>query len=581
MQVVTNPRVPRARALVGLLALFLLVLCCGCSMGADDGKLHDGYYREIVMSANGEFLPKGKLSESEAKKAGLVYKVEMDQDKKDQVKKITAEYQGTSTRTAVWKTTEGLWQGTFASVAITPQDNGYVQYTFFDAGGEKCKGYFDAYSIRFKKDDKTNTVKAAYLYNKDGENKIGEDKKTGISQLLFSYDKENHLNKIGMANQDGNTVKATSLKGGNATALQIDYDKEKKDRITAISWVNDGGNLVKGPQWAKETFTYDEKGRLTEKAYFGTDDNPVEVKYSTELLKVIYSVKDPNELLKGLMAVKACCVEGGAVTRYTYDKDATLPSTIGFFGKSDQSYGMSDSAISELDLTYDAAGNVTKFSTRGADGNAKAFSDSIDTVALAYDERGSIAKTQYYHGDNATSLQTGLFKGRSVAEIDYTFDDHGWVASESYFDASGAPTDVKIYGALAYQKMTFTRKDDGSVDKVVRYAQDGTEIAGDALSVVYGKYKLVNAKQEPMKWMTLELSPNKMTVLLDADKVAEYERRTHQKYRSESKTLTIQANLNQITGKGTLTLGNETCDYDAASGTFTEPGGDRWKKIDS
>ena len=61
-----------------------------------DDELHDGYYREIAMTANGEFIPKGKLSDSEVQKAGLVYKVEMDKEKKDQVKKIT-------TRSRAWQ----------------------------------------------------------------------------------------------------------------------------------------------------------------------------------------------------------------------------------------------------------------------------------------------------------------------------------------------------------------------------------------------------------------------------------------------------------------------------------------------
>ena len=567
------------RVLVGVVSLFLLLLCVGCSMGADDGKLHDGYYREIAMTANGEFIPKGKLSDSEVQKAGLVYKVEMDKEKKDQVKKITTEYQGKSTRTAVWKTTEGLWQGRFASVVVTLQDNGFVQYAFFDASGEKCTGYFNAYSIRFKKDEKTNEVKAAYLYNKDGENQIGKDKQTGISQLLFSYDSEKRLNKIGMANQDGNAVKATTLYGGNATALQIEYDKEKKDRISSISWVNDGGNLVKGPYWAKETFSYDEKGRLIEKAHFGVDDNPVDVKVSSGLT-AIYSLTAPGDMLKGLMEAKEGFITGGAVTRYTYDKDATAPSKVAFFGKSGQSFGMEGTAIAEIDLTYDSAGNVSKIATCGADGNAKAFSGNIDAVALEYDERGSIAKETFYHGDNATSLQMGKFQGYSVAEIDYTYDEHGWVASESYYDASGAPTDLKLYGALAYQKTTFTWKDDGSVDKTTMYAQDGTEIEADAMSVVCGKYKMVNPSNDMQRWSVFEITPTKVTFMMDADKISLFEQRTHQKYKPSTQATTVKASLNQQTGKGTLTLLGETCSYDAVTGIFTEPGGSKWKKMD-
>jgi len=568
------------RLVLCAVAVCLLLVCFGCAGGSDDGKLHEGFYRDMTMTANGTFLPQGKLSEKEAMNAGVVYKVEMDKEHKDQPSKITAMYKGKTVRTTVWKTAEGLWEGTFASVTITPQDNGYVQYAFLDAGGEKCAGFFNAYSIRFKTDEKTKNVTAAYLYNKDGENQLGKDKKISVSQLLFTYDQSQRLSKISTANQDGASVKATALYGGNATALQIDYDKEKKDRISAISWVNEGGNLVKGLNWAKETFSYDEKGRLIEKAHFGADDNPIDVKNSSRLT-AIYSLNRPAHLLNGLMEARECAITGGAVTRYTYDKDATSPSSVTFIGKSGQNYAMAGNEIAEIDFEYDAAGNVTKFSTRGADGNLKTFSGNIDTVSLAYDDSGNIAKETYYHGDNETALKGQKFESGSVAEIAYTYDDRGRVTSEEYFDASGAPTDLKVFGSLKYHKTTYTYKDDGSVEKTQRFSQDGDEVPADGVSAVYGTYRPTSSNIDS-GWR-MGIQPGKFTLTLDSDRVAGFEQRTHRKYKPVEKNVTIKADIGQQTGSGTFTVteaGGWQVQFDVnlSAGIITEADGTKWKR---
>lgn len=128
--------------------IFLMSILCvmtlafaGCGDGAD-GKLHDGYYREVIMQPNGEFIGKGKLSESDVAKTGIAYKVEMSKDNKDQVAKVTSVYGDQSIRTTLWKMKGELWIGNFATIAVTPQENGYIKYEFFDAGGKSLRRIF-------------------------------------------------------------------------------------------------------------------------------------------------------------------------------------------------------------------------------------------------------------------------------------------------------------------------------------------------------------------------------------------------------------------------------------------------------
>lgn len=566
------------------IVIFLMSVLCvmtlafsGC--GSDDGKLHDGYYREVVMQANGQFIGKGKLSESDAAKAGIAYKVEMNKDHKDQVAKITSVYGDKSIRTSLWKTEGGLWTGDFATVSVTPQENGYVKYEFFDAGGNPCTGFFWANSIRFKQDEKSKQTTAAYLYNANGENKI--EGLHSISQLLFEYDKNGRLNKITAADENGNPQEAASLGGGNARALLIKYDQKKENQINELMWVNAGGNAAKGSYWASERFTYDEKGRITEKSYFGADGNPIDVQYTRGMLSLDGGVESPSELRRICQEFKAECLEAGAVTKYTYEGDSIFPSQVDFLGKSGQSYGLGGgSHISTIKAAYDDKGNVIKYSAYGSDGTARGLVGKIDTIGLTYDERGNISKVIYYHGDNAAPLDYWKFRNHNVAEIQYTYDDHGRMISESYYDANGSPADLQIYGKIKYQKTTYSYDDKGLRKKEAMYAQDGTEISTDPLKAIYGKYKVVDPVTMYQKSMILELKENEVALYLDPQYAAEMEAKYHQKPASQTERVVYTANIDEISGKGTLKFNKyTTMDVDISAGTLSEFG-TTWKRID-
>ena|GEM_PF-3906163 len=72
--------------LAGLCSLML----AGCGTGSD--KVSTGYYKNVAIKPNGEFVIKDRVDDSKAKKGGIFYYVEMGKDDatKDKIVSVTA-----------------------------------------------------------------------------------------------------------------------------------------------------------------------------------------------------------------------------------------------------------------------------------------------------------------------------------------------------------------------------------------------------------------------------------------------------------------------------------------------------------
>lgn len=68
-----------------------------------------------------------------------------------------------------WFDTRYYQYSSFAVVALEYQD-GYVKYNFKDASMQPVTGYYGAYSLRYKLNEKQIPT-IAYCYDKDGEQK--------------------------------------------------------------------------------------------------------------------------------------------------------------------------------------------------------------------------------------------------------------------------------------------------------------------------------------------------------------------------------------------------------------------------
>jgi len=444
-----------------MLATTALLAGCGSS-----NTLQSGYYRQIIMQPNGEFIVKGKLSDSEAKKAGISFKVDIDEVNKGQPRKITAMYNGTTVRNTRWFLLELLETGRFASISITFEKNGYTKYTFYDAAGRTCKGFFDAYSMRFQKDSKDQKLppKTAYLYDEHDKDK---------GHLLFTYDKEHRLQKISYTDSNG---QAKGFSGSRSVkALQISYDK--KGHMAALSWQNDAGYLVKSSSgYAKVTFTYDDKGRIIERNYFGPDGRPINPALRYRMDQTLAGGPNVRSLEEALDGLKHRYILAGAINKYAYSKDGLYPVKLSFFGPQGQSLNAAYGA--EVHLTYDEFGNITKMTTKGTDSRLRGFAGSIDTMALTYDDKGNIVKEKFYANNTPASLRWGRFdQSNHVAEIRYTYDDAGRAVSEAFYTGAGQPTDIKLDYFSRFHKAAYSY-DKNAVDfRRTRYYQtDGTQV---------------------------------------------------------------------------------------------------------
>lgn len=560
----------RIRTLLFFLLVMLMLLIIGCGRSASGDKIGNGFYRHLTMTPNGEFIVSDKIPDSQAEKAGYAYHVEMDKEHKDQISKITYVYNKNTVRTGRWKNSIDIWNGEFAIVTIKVQDNGYTKYSFSDATGEPMTGFYGAYSIRFKRDDKKR-VTAAYLYNKEGENsliKCSTMHANKIAQLFFQYDENNRLSRVMTADENGNPVSAGFLSGGNATALQITYDKNKKEKISSISWINQGENLVKGANWATESYTYDEKGRIIEKAHSGTDGNLVDIKYAKNMYVIPYMY--PNSMSEVLNIMKLGELAAGAKTKYFYEGDSQYPSRIAFFGKTDQNYGIGAFNVSEFSIQYDDIGNIVKFKAVGPDGMEKAMDCNISSIVFAYNNEGMISKESYYHGENMTPYTLYKFENSSISQVEFEYDDKGNVISKSYFDANGSPTGLKFFGVKLYTKVRYLIDENGH-KKEHYYADDGTEVSSDPLDLIYGTYKFIQTN-DFSKSLRITFSPKEILM--------SYGGKAEIRYRAYS----YKPFIDPTTGLGRVEINGGSHFYvnyrvDAVNGTLSE-GGNILKKVE-
>lgn len=147
------------------------------------------------------------------------------------------------------------------------------------------------------------------------------------------------------------------------------------------------------------------------------------------------------------------------------------------------------------------------------------------------------------------------------------------MASASYYDANGSPTDLQIYGKIKYQKTTYSYDDNGYQKEEAMYAQDGTEISADPLKAIYGKYKIVNPVTVSEKAGIVELKENEYVLSIDPQYAAEYESMYHRTLPTKSEKVVYTANIDKMAGKGTLKIGSyDIMDVDIGAGTLKEYG---------
>lgn len=464
----------RYLAVWGLIVLLLSFVLFGC--GAKDekgntstniniGTLADnfaplkeaGYYSDLRIMPNGEFLVRGKFKDEDANKGGLVYKVEMNNN--HQISEITAMDSGKPIDTHWLDTLNHQHQYMFAIISMEYQD-GYVKYSFKRCKRSACNGLYRAYFIRYKYDEKTKKPIIAYLYNKNGEQRDGS--KQGFAQMLFMYDDTGNLMELGYSNKNGERI----VTNDKQYAIKIKYDADKKTQlpVEVMNYGKDGALMADANGIAKTTYTYDSQERVIEVRHYGTDEN-LKVKNSKNVSGI------------GGLDVRAnpLSVQFGAITRYKYNDNNDKPGKVAFYGKGEQPIALNDEyPFASLVYTYTDDGRIETVSSFGTDDlPCTARGRNFVKYKYTYDEYGNVESIIYYGKDN----NIVLYANDSKAAIrKRKYDDKRQVVEISYWGTDGEPVQIQP-GASAYRvhRQVYEYSDDGH-RKYYYYDKNGKKV---------------------------------------------------------------------------------------------------------
>ena len=305
--------------LVGLCSLML----AGCGLGSD--KLSTGFYKEAAIKPNGEFVIKDRVDESDVKKGGIYYYVEMGKDDatKGKIMSITAK-SGSEPIDIKWKSTVGnMTAVTAARIKLDYSQDGYVKEKYEMVTGKAGTGNHGEASVRYQiaqEGDNKGKAEKKYYYDSEGDsNSLGS-----VAQAKIAYDKKGNIDTITYMNKDGKVVNGYL----GASILGFVYDKEKTDVLDSIE-IRDNNGVVKNNKnkYARIAFSYDKKGRvISRKLYNEAGD------LDGSAQKSLFVFLGPTSLNDKLQQMKDGLIEAGAETKYTYDDKHAGPVKIQFMG---------------------------------------------------------------------------------------------------------------------------------------------------------------------------------------------------------------------------------------------------------
>lgn len=452
--------------------LLLIITGCGASGGGtnsvssagtdkDYTELKEaGYYADIVMQPNGVFYVRKKLDESTAKTSGIVYKADFNEAGK--LEKITSLYAGKNI-IAPWLDTLNN-RAEFSMVTLAYED-GYIRYTFKDAGLAATTGFYGAYSIRYKTEK--DGAKVAYLYDKTGNQ---SPTAAGYAQLLFTYE-NNALSRIGFANTSGERVKTTD----NLYSIRIAHNDNSGKVLPAeiSNYGSDDSLLLNAYGYARIAFKYDDTHRLIEIRHYGIDNSLRERNVKENLFSPMNVENDMTSFR----------FSAGAITKYTYSDNK---KTISFYGKDEQPMGVKNwGNIASIVIETNPHHMPIRITTLAPDGSPvpidkKDFGDNPVQLELGYDDNGNCTKwTLVGREGNMVSGNAGF---GPFSTVNFTYDDKRRLTQMAFLGTSGEPATVTFpNGAVGY-KVVYEYNDDNVRTAMIVYDTAEQEVRRDAVT---------------------------------------------------------------------------------------------------
>ena len=415
-------------AACGLFVLLLSFSLTGCGVDNEKGSANTssiagnssyvfapikeaGYYADLRVMPNGEFLVRGKIKDEDVDKSGLVYKVEMNE--KQQVSQIASIYRG--------KPINSEWRDTlnntyfFAVVAVEYQGD-YKKYVFQGNDMSVCRGLYGANTIRYKYDEKKKNYGIGYLYDYKEEQKGGR-----YSQIWIDYGDKGQIVKLSYFNKNGERVSNDSKH--YETRLKYDESKELSFPIEVANYGQDGNLIPDNYGIAKVVYVYDAKKRLTEVQYFGSDESLAFKKF-----------RGTGDLWDFTEISYTC----GAITKYEYADDGIMPVKKLFFGKEGQPIAISGNyPCAAIVYTYTNEGRMASKSMLGTDDMPCTGKWSeASKIVYGYDDNGNLESVSFYGKDNNRATRD-TWPDVPVSILKFKYDDNHRRIETSYLGIDG------------------------------------------------------------------------------------------------------------------------------------------------
>lgn len=480
--------------LICLASLFLI----GCGLG--DDRITTGYYKDVTIKANGEFVIKDKVDDDKAKKGGLYYYVQVGEDgaSKDKVTSITA-MAGGEPIDIFWKSAHGnQMYAAMSKITADYSKEGYIREVYETAAGNKGLGFNGESALQLKiaqdGDNKGKIDTIQYFYAKD--NKLVRNS-SGIAIASVSYTKNGQINEITYYDVNGSNIQSEY----GAYKLGFIYDKDNPELTSALEIRDRNGSLINN-KWgfARISYEYNKAGKIISNTLFNKDGER--------------SLSGPNEFRIGkvshlqimLLLMSQGLLANNVQTQYTYDDEHSGPIKISFF-KNDASPGTiahGFKGISAINLTYDENNNIVSLKFIGPNGQSISPDTednkiNPDELRMEYDDKSNISKVSFYKNGNplaiASTSSSSSEKIPGIYSYKYKYDNQRRPIEETYFDQNGNPTYDILNNVLKYYgtKPVYTENNDY---KTIYLDENGAEYKQGSRDILVGTWKKLNSNPE-------------------------------------------------------------------------------------
>ena len=337
-----------------------------------------------------------------------------------------------------------------------------IECAFFDLQGERTFGAFPFAGVQRQFDSQGNVVESRFLgihrepiSHRDSKvakkKSLYDARNRVIAVSYFDVDDQPTLNNYGVASmaltydERGNLIQGaffgvdgkSRVADNNCARVRLSFDRSGMPAYDEC--LNERGDLALSSEgFAHSEYTFDSRGNLRKRAFFGVDGKPT-------LVDGVAGMLLDYDSRGNFVEVTYFDNDGGATTnsngiakqRYTYNARSQAVRTDYFRLDGDPTLGTIGCA--SVKSEFDDRGRVVETTCLGR-GDPINRKDGYASEKTAYDARGNAVEITRFdaEGNPATSSKSGVWK------VSYMYDSRNIQVGAIYFDELGREISVDV-----------------------------------------------------------------------------------------------------------------------------------------